>query len=195
MTSPLPEQVLSRMERSQSTYDLVPRADGNLLRWIVETSKRCRVLEVGSAIGYSAICLGLGLQHTGGRVLTIERDRDMSDLCRDNLRKAGLEKTVECVTGDALNVIPELDDCFDFLFVDLAVDVLPFFKVAEPKLSGDYLMALHNLSFAGIYRSFVNYALARGLRIREVKPHGGYGFFLISPMPLDWIEQEQKRSA
>ena len=80
-----------------------------------------------------------------------------------------------------------LNDRFDFLFVDPGpMDVLPVVKAAEPKLTDGHIIALHNLDFAGSYRSILDYARSKGWMIRELRPQDGYGFFVISPRSLDF---------
>ena len=86
-----------------------------------------------------------------------------------------------------------LNDRFDFLFVDPGpMDVLPVVKAAEPKLTDGHIIALHNLDFAGSYRSILDYARSKGWMIRELRPQEGYGFFLISPRPFD-LDGDQVR--
>ena len=180
-------ELLPSMEESSWTYANVPREDGKLLRSLVEQTNRRAALEVGSANGYSAIWIGLGLEKTGGCLVTIEIDKRKASLCREHVKKAGLETVVECVTGDALEVMPKLNGQFDFLFVDPGpMDVLPFVKAAESRLAEAHIIALHNLGFAQSYRNILNYAKSKHWTIKEVSPKNGYGFFLISPRSIEF---------
>ncbi|MFZ5812085.1 MAG: O-methyltransferase [Thermodesulfobacteriota bacterium] len=174
------EELLPSIGRSRYRYDNVPRGDGMFLRWLVEATCRRRALEMGTANGYSAICLGLGLEKNGGHLVTVEKCSRKSDLCRLNLQKAGLEKTVVCLTGNALNITPDLPVGFDFLFPDLPVDVRPFVQAAMPKMSPGYVIALHNLGFARKYRKILEFAQQNRLCVNKVNITGGYGFFVIS---------------
>ncbi len=179
------EDLLPSIGRSRNKYDNIPRADGMFLSWLVETTSRHRGLEIGSANGYSAICIGLGLERQGGRLITIEKNSAKAALCRLNLQKAGLEKIAECITGNALKVTPDLSGEFDFLFPDLSVDVLPYVQVALQKMSPGYIIALHNLNFARKYKKILNFVYENKLCVDNISTAGGYGFFIISNGDVD----------
>lgn len=92
--------------------------DARLLRILVESTNAKRGVEVGSATGYGAMLMGMGFEYTGGELFTIDIDPDMVEACRQNIENLGLVKTVTCMEGDALKVIPELTGEFDFVFID-----------------------------------------------------------------------------
>jgi predicted O-methyltransferase YrrM len=170
------------MEQFIGTYHNVPRADGKFLKKLVEKTSRRRALEMGSANGYSAIWIGLGLENTQGDLKTIEIEPHIAALCRENIKHAGLDKIVTCLTGDALKVTPNLQGPFDFLFIDIGpMDMTPFVKAAEPKLTMDAIIVLHNLAFASSYQTVLDYADSKGWHVQKVKPDHGMGLFLISP--------------
>ncbi|MEF3698720.1 O-methyltransferase [Desulfolutivibrio sp.] len=174
------EDLLPSIGRSRKKYDNIPRADGMFLAWLVETTCRHRALEIGSANGYSAICIGLGLEKQGGRLITIEKSSAKSALCRLNLQKSGLEKTAECITGNALKVTSDLSGGFDFLFPDLPVNVLPFVQAALQKMSPGYVIVLHNLCFMRRYKKVLDFVCENRLRVENISIVDGYGFFVIS---------------
>jgi predicted O-methyltransferase YrrM len=134
------------------------------------------------------------MEKTGGSLVTVEIDSDKAALCGSNVKRAGLGKTVSCVQGDALRVTPGLDGPFDFVFVDVGpMDVLPFVKAVEPKLTQGHIIALHAVEFAKSYVNFLKYARAKGWFIGTVKPKNGMGLVLISPKPLDFEGMPIKR--
>src|SRR5512133_238462 len=96
----------------------VSEEDGHFLRVMVATNRTQHALEIGSASGYSAIWIGLGLRQTGGRLTTIEYDSARAQQAADNVRKAGLSDIVRVVHGDAFKEIPTLAGTFDFVFLD-----------------------------------------------------------------------------
>ena len=170
------------MEQFMGTYHNVPRADGEFLKQLVEKNNRRHGLEMGSANGYSAIWIGLGLENTKGDLKTIEIEPDIAAMCRENLKRVGLEKTATCMTGDALVVTPTFQGPFDFLFIDIGpMDMTPFVKAVEPKLTQDTIIVLHNLSFISSYKKVLDYAASKGWQVKKVKPDHGMGLFLISP--------------
>jgi predicted O-methyltransferase YrrM len=76
------------------------------------------VLEIGGSRGYSTIWLGGGARYLGGRVVSIERDPEAARRWRENVAEAGLEDWVELIEGDALDVLHEVQDVFDVVFID-----------------------------------------------------------------------------
>ncbi len=109
--------------------------DALFLRILVTFMNAKRGAEIGSANGYGSIHMGMAFELTGGHLYTMAISGDMVEECRENLRKVGLEKSVTCLEGDALDVIPTLDGEFDFVFIDAAKrDYFKYFKLLEPKL-------------------------------------------------------------
>jgi len=76
-----------------------------------------RILEIGTFTGYSALCLAKGLA-TGGLLHTIERNDELEDLIREGIAKAGQADRVVLHIGDANQIIPQMDELFDLVFID-----------------------------------------------------------------------------
>ncbi|KNY24877.1 O-methyltransferase family 3 [Pseudobacteroides cellulosolvens ATCC 35603 = DSM 2933] len=85
-----------------------------------------RILEVGTAIGYSAIILSKVLDK-GGKIDTVDRYELMIDRARVNIKRAGLEDTVNIIVGDAVDVLKCLDKKYDMIFLDAAKGQYPEF--------------------------------------------------------------------
>ncbi|MHC4573613.1 MAG: O-methyltransferase [Planctomycetota bacterium] len=96
----------------------VPPEDGRLLRLLAETTGAKRVVEVGTSNGYSAIWFCLALQKTGGKLITHEIDPGRAALARKNFRRAGVEKIVTLVEGDAHEKVKDLKGPIDIVFLD-----------------------------------------------------------------------------
>jgi predicted O-methyltransferase YrrM len=105
----LPPEVRSRA---------VAPTTGQFLFSVVAPQTACEVLEVGGSRGYSSIWLGAGVRYLGGRVLSIERDLEAARRWRANVSEAGLDDWVELYDGDALEVLPAIEDVFDVVFID-----------------------------------------------------------------------------
>ena len=140
-----------------------PPEDALVLRMLVEMRKARRGIEVGSANGYGAIHMGIGFERTGGHLDTIDIDPDMVKQCRENLKKADLEKTVTCIEGDALKVLPALEGEFDFLFLDaLKEDYFKYFKAVEGRLKAGAVVVAHNaVSSARAMKDFLDHMEGR----------------------------------
>lgn len=78
-----------------------------------------RILEVGTAMGYSAILMSSFLE-PGGKIDTIDRYELMIDRAKENIRRAGLEDVVNIIAGDAMEVLRCLDKRYDMIFLDAA---------------------------------------------------------------------------
>lgn len=85
-----------------------------------------RILEIGTAIGYSSILFSTFLQH-GGVIDTIERHDLMIERAQGNIKKAGLENTIHIIAGDAVEVLKCLDKRYDMVFLDAAKGQYPEF--------------------------------------------------------------------
>lgn len=84
------------------------------------------ILEVGTAIGYSALLLSSVLE-PGGRIDTIDRYELMVERAKENIKKAGKEETINIITGDAADVLRCLDKKYDMIFLDAAKGQYPEF--------------------------------------------------------------------
>jgi predicted O-methyltransferase YrrM len=107
-----------------------------------------RVLEVGTAIGYST--LHMAEQLGRGRIVTIERDPTRVRQATDFLTRAGVADRVEIVEADAMQAIEELPGPFDLLFLDASKDeYAEYLRKAEPKASDRALLVVDNLLMSG----------------------------------------------
>ena len=140
------EKVLAELEAKSVKFLNVPRKDGEFLSLLVKTSRAKNVLEVGTSHGYSAIWIGLGLEETGGKLLTIEILAERVELAKKHLELAGLSRRVTVKEGDAHKLVPTLEGSFDFVFLDADKDgSLDYFQKLYPaKLSPGALIAVHN---------------------------------------------------
>jgi caffeoyl-CoA O-methyltransferase len=91
---------------------------GRLLRILTEAVNAQRVVEIGTANGYSGLWICLGLITTGGKLITHEIDPDRAALARANFKRAGVENIVTVVEGDAHETVTRLKEPIDILFID-----------------------------------------------------------------------------
>jgi predicted O-methyltransferase YrrM len=140
------EKLLKELETTQARYYNVPRADGEFLHLLVRVARAARVLEIGTANGYSGIWLALALEETDGRLTTIEIESELVRAAKANLRRAGLDRRVECLEGDAHRVVTTLTGPFDLVFIDaeLGGKMDYFGKIYPDKLPPGGLIVCHN---------------------------------------------------
>jgi predicted O-methyltransferase YrrM len=107
-----------------------------------------RVLEVGTAIGYSALHMAEALRQ--GSIVTLERDPARIAQATDYLGRAGVADRVQIVEGDARETIPGLEGPFDLLFLDATKgEYRDYLELAEPKLTDRALLVVDNLLMSG----------------------------------------------
>jgi len=97
---------------------IIGPVEARLIALLARSIGASRILELGTAIGYSTIWLAEVAQERGGKVTTLERDREMAELARANLRKAKLSSAVELLLGEADDTLAQLDGPFDLIFQD-----------------------------------------------------------------------------
>ena len=102
-----------------------------LLLTMLEAVKPRRILEIGTAVGYSAILMAQHLP-PDSEIITVERYKKHADIAIDNVFKMGLEKRIRVIEGEAAEVLEWLDGEFDFIFLDAAkgqyLEFLPSIK-------------------------------------------------------------------
>lgn len=117
-------ELLYELRRKTFLHTPYPRmlsgpVQGQFLEMISRMIRPERILEIGTFTGYSAICLAAGLA-PGGLLHTIEADPGYAEIAREYFRKAGLEGRIVLHDGDALDIIPQLNETFDLVFIDAA---------------------------------------------------------------------------
>jgi caffeoyl-CoA O-methyltransferase len=138
--------LLQSIKAKDSGQLAISEEDGQFLRLLVASTGRKRALEIGSASGYSAIWIGMGLRDTGGKLVTIEYDPGRAKEAKENVEKAGLSDIVTVISGDAFQEIPKLSSTFDCIFVDAwKRDYIKFFEMTWPRLDKGGLFLGHNV--------------------------------------------------
>jgi caffeoyl-CoA O-methyltransferase len=119
---------------------------GRFLFSLVAAQSDCSVLELGGSRGYSSIWLAAGVRYLGGRLLSFESDPRKVEAWRANITDAGLEEWAELVDGDALELLPGLEDVFDVVFIDAEKDDYErLFELARPRLEPGGLVVADNV--------------------------------------------------
>lgn len=106
-------------EAAREGIPIVGPVVGELLFLLARISGARRILELGTATGYSAIHLARGCQPQGGKVITLELDEVTAQRAGENFRRAGLEANIEVRVGEALSLLPVLGGGFDLIFLDI----------------------------------------------------------------------------
>jgi predicted O-methyltransferase YrrM len=119
---------------------------GRFLFSLVAPQADCEVLELGGSRGYSTIWLAAAARHLGGRVVSFERDPRKIEAWHRNIEEAGLADWAELHEGDALELLPGIDDVFDVVFVDAEKeDYEALFELARTKVEPGALIVADNV--------------------------------------------------
>lgn len=139
--------VLEKMTNTQFSHGAnVPRDDGRFLRILVESIGARNVVEIGTANGYSALWMLLGLKNTGGRLTTFEIDPSSVRQARQNFKNAGVAAIATVVEGDAHQKVRDLKDPIDLLFLDADKDgYYDYLKHLLPLVRPGGLIVAHNM--------------------------------------------------
>ena len=114
--------ILTELSRETHLKVVRPRMitghfQGRALSLLSKIIRPKSILEIGTYTGYSAICLAEGLQKDGA-LHTIDINEELHDLQRKYFDKSGYGKQIKQYTGNALEIIPELEGPFDLVFID-----------------------------------------------------------------------------
>ncbi len=145
---------------------MLPSGIDYLCNYIKENNIKS-ILEIGSAIGYSAI--RMALVNDDICVTTIEKDRDRYDMAVDNIRKFNLEDRINIILGDAVDT--KIDDKYDLLFIDAAKGKnIFFFEKYKHNLSDCGIIITDNLFFHGLVKDerFIETKNQRGI-VKKIK--------------------------
>ncbi len=139
--------VLEDMYRNQrrGMMNVSPK-DGRLLRLLTETTGAKRVVEIGTSNGYSGIWFCLALRKTGGKLITHDMHEGRTSLARKNFARAGVDKIVTLVMGDAHETVKKLKEPIDILFLDADKPGYPdYLEKLKPLVRPGGLIIAHNM--------------------------------------------------
>lgn len=111
--------ILKEMEiyANQNSVPIIQKEVGKFLELMITLKKPLRILELGTAIGYSAILMEISSKNAA-KITTIERDSKMLALARENINKYGFEGNIEVIEGECLEVLATLEKKYDLIFMD-----------------------------------------------------------------------------
>lgn len=124
-------------------------------KYLIEKKPK-NMLEIGTAVGYSAICFTEFLDEIG-IIDTIERDLERAKEAKENIKKVKLENKINIYEGDAVEVLPTLNKKYDVIFIDAAKGKYPFFlKESLRMLNENGIIFADNILYKGYVMSDYN---------------------------------------
>ncbi|MBR2240525.1 MAG: O-methyltransferase [Clostridia bacterium] len=123
---------------------------------ILTEIKPKNILEIGAAVGYSAMCFSEYLQDSG-KIDTIERDEERIAQAKENFVKVGVEDKIKLYEGDAVEILPTLNGNYDVVFIDAAKGKYPFFLEQALRMLNDKgVIIADNVLYKGYVMSDYN---------------------------------------
>ena len=98
---------------------IIRKEMGNLLKVLLLLKRPQKILEVGTAVGYSSILMSENMPENC-RITTIENYEKRIPVAKNNFKRAGKEEVITLLEGDAMDILKELDGTYDFIFMDAA---------------------------------------------------------------------------
>ena len=116
---------------------------------ILTQMKPERILEIGTAVGYSAMCFTKFLSENG-KIDTIERDKERIEEAKENINQVGVQDKIHIYEGDAVEILPTLKEKYDVVFIDAAKGKYPIFlQEALKKIKPKGVMFADNVLYKG----------------------------------------------
>jgi len=163
-------KVLKRLERMAEEESLpsIGPVKGKIIEDMIQDYKPKRILEIGTLYGYSAILMGSMLpeeqEQNHGKVTSIEIDKKFANIARKNIEDAALDKKVEVLCGDALDIIPKLNEKFGMVFLDgTKEEYFKYLKLVENNVEKGAVIVADNVGvFETSMRDYLEYVRNSG---------------------------------
>jgi caffeoyl-CoA O-methyltransferase len=151
--SPQEDKTLNEVEKAAIVHPefhmLSGTLQGKFLEMISKLLNPMYILEIGTFLGYSALCLAKGLK-SGGELHTIEIDVTTAEIARSNFKNSKTENKIILHTGKALEILERLNKPWDLVFIDAdKTGYTDYYKALVPKLKSGCLMLADNVLFHG----------------------------------------------
>ncbi|NMM65598.1 O-methyltransferase [Clostridium sp. P21] len=101
----------------ENNVPIVHKEVARFLELMINIKKPLKILELGTAIGYSAILMNISSKGNS-EITTIERDEKMITLAKNNIEKCGFKDKIKIIQGECLEVLEKLDGKYDLIFMD-----------------------------------------------------------------------------
>jgi caffeoyl-CoA O-methyltransferase len=122
---------------------------GRLLAMLSKIIQPKRILEVGTYMGYSALCLAEGLAEDG-KIITLDVDEETNAIAKEFWAQTAFYSKIESFLGDATKIIPLLDETFDLVFIDAdKPNYANYYDLVFPKLRVGGVILADNVLWSG----------------------------------------------
>ncbi len=157
----LDRKIMAFLEENANNWrDMnIPLSDGKIIYDIIVQNGYKNVVEIGTSTGHSAIWIAWALSKTGGKLTTIEIDKNRYFQAKANFKKAGVSKFIETKLADAHDLVPKLKGKYDFVFCDAdKYWYKNYFIALDPKLKrGGCFVAHSTIAQVNGIKEFLDY--------------------------------------
>lgn len=144
------KSIAAETEQSHAQpHMLSGQLQGQFLEIISKLVQPKRILEIGTMVGYSSICLAKGLA-ADGQLHTIEMREQDAIIAKNNFIRAGLSDRIQLHVGNALDILPQLNETWDLVFIDAdKTGYDQYYRMVKPRLRSGGLILADNVLFHG----------------------------------------------
>lgn len=122
---------------------------GRTLSMLSKMIQPFNILEIGTYTGYSALCLAEGIKK-GGKLITIDKNAELEEFTSSFIEKAGLQNTIDFKIGDATDIIPNLTESFDLVFIDAdKTNYTTYYSLLIDQLASGAYIIIDNVLWSG----------------------------------------------
>lgn len=138
---------LKKLEETSSEFWNIPPESGNHLNLIIKAAKYKNIVEVGTSNGYSAIWLAEAIKETGGHITGIEFSQERLNMAENNLKECGLADYVTIKQGSALDILADLHEIYDLVFIDAnKKEYIKYYEILDKKLRSGGMIVADNVT-------------------------------------------------
>ncbi len=147
-------QILQQLSKETWQKVLNPRMlsgafQGRVLSMISKLMQPKNILEIGTYTGYSALCLAEGM-HSKGKIITIDKNEELETLQNKYFEKSGFRNQIEQKVGNAIEIIPQIEDKFDLVFIDAdKSNYINYFHLIIDKMNPGGIILSDNVLWSG----------------------------------------------
>lgn len=148
------DELLCHISRETHAKVLMPRMlsghlQGKTLELMVKILNPQVILEIGTFTGYSGICMARGLQENG-RLITLDINEELEDMVRGFFEKSGLAFKIDYRIGNAMDIIPSIDEKFDMVFIDAdKANYINYYNLVVEKMNQGGIILADNVLWSG----------------------------------------------
>ena len=122
----------------------------------IEKIKPMKILEIGTAVGYSASCFAKATKEEC-KIDTIELDQERASIAKENIKKIGIEERINVIVGNAMDILPKLKEGYDMIFIDANKGKYPVFLQESIRLiNNNGIIFADNVLYKGYVMSDYN---------------------------------------